>query len=138
MLRRALAVAIVVGALGGAYALGKSAGDDGALHKVTVGASTDNDAVYDKWVTVECPEGTSVIGGGAVVPHGNDTPGVAVYWSAPYKDHGHTGWWAAAQDTARKTRPWLLQVQAICATGVLEDDAGDAGSLPPETFSPAR
>ena len=68
------------------------------------------------------------------MPHGNDTPGGAVYWSAPYEDHGVQGGWAAAQDTPRGKRPWLLQVQAICMTGI-EDKGG--GSLPPQVFQPA-
>jgi len=43
------------------------------------------------------------------------------------------GWWAAAQDTARKGEAWVLQVQAICMSGI-EDAGGNA--LPPEVFSP--
>jgi hypothetical protein len=76
----------------------------------------------------------TVVGGGAHVPHANDTPGVALYWSAPYSDHGVDGWWAAAQDTARRKRAWLLQVEAICVDGIKD---GGGGSLPPESFSPA-
>ena len=78
-----------------------------------------------------------VIGGGAAIPHANDTPGVALYWSAPYNDHDTDGWWAAAQDTSNGKKPWLLQVQAICAEGV-ESVATSGGSLPPEVYSPAR
>jgi hypothetical protein len=77
-----------------------------------------------------------VIGGGAAIPHANDTPGVALYWSAPYNDHDTDGWWAAAQDTSNGKKPWLLQVQAICAEGV-ESVATSGGSLPPEVYSHA-
>jgi hypothetical protein len=78
----------------------------------------------------------TAMSGGAVVPHGNDTPGVAIYWSAPYEDHGTSGWWAAAQDTRNGHRAWLLQVQAICVEGVVTR-ADPRGSLPVEEFAPA-
>jgi hypothetical protein len=87
------------------YAIGRSGADDRAIKRYVVPGSTDADPTVDKWVTAECPAGSTVISGGAVVPHGNDTPGVAVYWSAPYEDHGDQGWWAAAQDTHRGKRP---------------------------------
>jgi hypothetical protein len=135
-MRTVLLVAAVFVAAGGGYALGAAAGGDDAptVKRYVVPGSTDQDPTVDKWVTAECPEGTTVVSGGAVVPHGNDTPGVAVYWSAPYEDHGDQGWWAAAQDTRRGSRRWLLQVQAICLSGI-EDGGG--GSLPPEVFRPA-
>jgi hypothetical protein len=135
MPRTALVVVAVLLASGGGYALGAAGGDDAApLKRYVVPGSTDQDPTYDKWVTAECPEGTTVVSGGAVVPHANDTPGVAVYWSAPYEDHGDQGWWAAAQDTRRDKKPWILQVQAICLDGI-EDAPGE--SLPPQTFEPA-
>jgi hypothetical protein len=121
--------------LGGAYLAGAASRDDREpIRRVVVGGSTDTDDTVDKWVTAECPDGYTPVSGGAVVPHGNDTPGVALYWSAPYEDNGVKGWWAAAQDTARKSVPWLLQVQAICLSGV--EDAG-SNALPAETFFPA-
>ena len=135
---RALLVALVLvaaaGLAAGGYALGASGEDAPAIERYVVPGSTDDDPTVDKWVTAECPTGSTVVSGGAVVPHGNDTPGVAVYWSAPYEDHGDQGWWAAAQDTRRGSRRWLLQVQAICLTGI-EDKGG--GSLPPQVFEPA-
>jgi hypothetical protein len=135
MPRTALVVVAVLLAAGGGYALGATGGDDAApIKRFVVPGSTDQDPTYDKWVTAECPEGTTVVSGGAVVPHANDTPGVAVYWSAPYEDHGDQGWWAAAQDTRREKEPWILQVQAICLDGI-EDAPGE--SLPPQTFEPA-
>jgi hypothetical protein len=138
MRRVALAAVALAAIAAGAFALGAASGDDdrAQMRRVIVGASTDDDTTYDKWVTVECPDGMSVIGGGAVIPHGNDTPGVALYWTAPYNDHGTDGWWAAAQDTKRGKRRWLLQVQAICADGV-QSIADPRGALAPEVFSPA-
>jgi hypothetical protein len=133
-LRRASAVLLVAGLLAAAFLAGAARSDREPIRRVVVGASTDEDPTVDKWVTAECPDGYSPISGGAVVPHANDTPGVALYWSAPYEDNGVKGWWAAAQDTARKDRRWLLQVQAICMSGI-EDEGGTA--LPAETFFPA-
>jgi hypothetical protein len=128
------AVLLVAGLLAAAFLAGAARSDREPIRRVVVGASTDEDPTVDKWVTAECPDGYSSISGGAVVPHANDTPGVALYWSAPYEDNGVKGWWAAAQDTARKDRRWLLQVQAICTSGI-EDEGGTA--LPAETFFPA-
>ena len=133
MRRRILAAAVVIGLVIGAYALGASRGEDEPIRRTLIAGSTDQDDTGDKWVTAECPDGYTVIGGGAQVPHANDTPGVALYWSAPYADGGVNGWWAAAQDTARRRRPWLLQVQAICLSGI-EDEGGTA--LPAETYVP--
>ena len=83
-MRTVLLVAAVFVAAGGGYALGAAVGGDDAptVKRYVVPGSTDDDPTVDKWVTAECPEGTTVVSGGAVVPHGNDTPGVAVYWSA--------------------------------------------------------
>jgi hypothetical protein len=100
--------------------------------RTVVTADSGDDPAPDKWVNVHCPDGFTVVGGGGHVPHGNDTPGVAIYWSAPYE----SGWQVAAQDTARRDRPWDLQVTAICLEGV-RDAPTAAGSLPPQTFSPA-
>jgi hypothetical protein len=135
MRTRVLAAVLALAALTGAYAAGAAGGgEDGEpVRRVVVGGSTDQDDTGDKWVTAECPDGYTVIGGGAQVPHANDTPGVALYWSAPYEDHGASGWWAAAQDTERTGERWLLQVQAICLSGI-EDGGGTA--LPAETFAP--
>jgi hypothetical protein len=134
MLWRVSAVVLFAGLLVAAYLAGAARSEREPIRRVVVGASTDDDPTGDKWVTAECPDGYSPIGGGAVVPHANDTPGVALYWSAPYEDNGVKGWWAAAQDTARKDRRWLLQVQAICLSGI-KDEGGT--SLPAETFFPA-
>jgi hypothetical protein len=82
-----------------AYALGTTRDDPTPIERVVIAGTTNDDATRDKWVTAECPDGMTAMSGGAVVPHGNDTPGVAIYWSAPYEDHGTSGWWAAAQDT---------------------------------------
>jgi hypothetical protein len=136
MRRLVLPVLLVLALVIGAYALGASRGGEGEpVRRVLVAGSTEQDDTGDKWVTAECPDDYTVIGGGAQVPHANDTPGVALYWSAPYVDRGVNGWWAAAQDTARRKRPWLLQVQAICLSGV-EDEGGTA--LPAETFTPGE
>ena len=100
-LRRVSAVLLVAGLLAAAFLAGAARSDREPIRRVVVGASTDEDPTVDKWVTAECPDGYSPISGGAVVPHANDTPGVALYWSAPYEDNGVKGWWAAAVDLSR-------------------------------------
>ena len=69
-------------------------GDDGGgkLHRTVVVNRSHNDDAADKDVQVFCPKDYLPVGGGGIVPHGNDTPGVALYWSAPYQ----TGWEVAA------------------------------------------
>jgi hypothetical protein len=54
---------------------------------------------------------------------------VAIYWSAPYRN----GWEVDAQDTARRTRPWVLTAQVICLQPV-RDATGAGGALPAETI----
>jgi hypothetical protein len=136
-MRRAVLIAVLVAVVGiAAYALGTTRDDPMSIERVVIAGTTNDDATRDKWVTAECPDGMTAMSGGAVVPHGNDTPGVAIYWSAPYEDHGTSGWWAAAQDTRDGHRAWLLQVQAICVKGVVTR-ADPRGSLPVEEFAPA-
>jgi hypothetical protein len=93
-----------------------------------VANDSPSDPSSDKDVQVFCPKGFSPVGGGGIVPHGNDTPGVAIYWSAPYQN----GWEVAAQDTARGTRPWLLTAQVVCLRPV-RHEASPGGALPAET-----
>jgi hypothetical protein len=98
-----------------------------------LGGSTDQDATRSKLVSAECPEGYTLVSGGAAIPHANDTPGVSLNWSGPYEDHGDQGWWASAQDAEASGRRWVLQVQAICVSGI-EDEGGNA--LPPRVVTP--
>jgi hypothetical protein len=136
-MRRAVLIAVLVAVVGiAAYAVGTTGDDPTSIERVVIAGTTNDDATRDKWVTAECPDEMTAMSGGAVVPHGNDTPGVAIYWSAPYEDHGTSGWWAAAQDTRNGHRAWLLQVQAICVEGVVTR-ADPRGSLPVEEFAPA-
>ena len=136
VMRRVVPIVVVLVAVAAAaYVIGVSRNDPPALERVVIAGSTDDDATRDKWVTAECPDGMTAISGGAVVPHGNDTPGVAVYWSAPYEDGDISGWWVAAQDTRNGDRPWLLQVQAVCIKRVVTHP-DPRGSLPVEVFSP--
>jgi hypothetical protein len=95
---------------------------------VVVVAESPNDASPDKDVQVFCPKGFTPVGGGGIVPHGSDTPGVAIYWTGPYRN----GWEVAAQDTARSTRPWVLTAQVVCLQPV-RDETNPGGALPAET-----
>jgi hypothetical protein len=68
------------------------------------------------------------VGGEGIVPHGSDTPGVAIHWTGPYRN----GWEVAAQDTGRRTRPWVLTAQVVCLDRV-RDEVSTGGALPAET-----
>jgi hypothetical protein len=128
--RAPLALSIVALALGGA-ALGValSGDDDGEpARRVVVVEESPNDPTPDKDIQVFCPKGFTPVGGGGLIPHGNDTPGVAIYWSAPYEN----GWEVAAQDAARRTRPWVLTAQVVCLEPV-RDATNPGGALPAET-----
>ncbi len=127
--RLPLALAVVALLLGGAalvVALTRDGGEQ--VHRVVVVDESGRDATVDKDVQVFCPDGYTPVGGGGIVPHGNDTPGVAIYWSAPYQN----GWEVAAQDTRRRTRPWVLTAQVVCLKPV-HDDVAAAGALPART-----
>jgi hypothetical protein len=95
---------------------------------VVVVDESPSDASPDKDVQVFCPKGFTPVGGGGIVPHGSDTPGVAIYWTGPYRN----GWEVAAQDTARHTRPWVLTAQVVCLDRV-RDETNPGGALPAET-----
>jgi hypothetical protein len=98
------------------------------IHRLVVANTSAQDPTVDKWVDAQCPKGYAAVGGGGYVPHGNDTPGVALYWSSPL----FNGWNVAAQDSARRMRPWLMNTVAVCLAGVV-DDRSDAEALPAET-----
>jgi hypothetical protein len=124
-----LALSVVALALGGAaLAVALTRDEGGAVRRVVVANDSPRDPTFDKDVQVFCPDGYTPVGGGGLVPHGNDTPGVAIYWSAPYQN----GWEVAAQDTARRTRPWVLTAQVVCLKPV-RDETTPGGALPPET-----
>jgi hypothetical protein len=124
-----LALSVVAVGLGGAALAVALSGDDGdpARRVVVVDQSAD-DASPDKDVQVFCPRGFTAVGGGGVIPHGSDTPGVAIYWTGPYED----GWEVAAQDAARGSRPWVLTAQVVCLKPV-RDETSSGGALPAET-----
>jgi hypothetical protein len=97
------------------------------LDRIVRATSSGEDSAPVKEQLVFCPKGYVSIGGGGNVPHGNDTPGVAIFWSAPFEN----GWRVEAQDTRRQTRPWVLSAIVVCARGRDVDTGG--GSLPPDT-----
>ena len=74
-----------------------------------VSQSTVTDSNSPKTLTVSCPAGKRVVGGGAV----NSSPpvGAALPISAPVADG--SGWTATAR--AGAAPPWSLTVRAICA-----------------------
>ena len=103
--------------------------DDDAreIRRVVVASDSEDDPTVDKDLQVFCPKGYTPVSGGGLIPHANETPGVAIYWDAPYAG----GWEVAAHDTRGGTRPWVLTAQVVCLSGVHDVDSG--GSLPAET-----
>jgi hypothetical protein len=82
-------------------------GPAGLSGREVVRAESATNSTNAKIVTVSCPAGKSVIGGGA----GTD-PGYAVFW----RNHPTTqGWYAGASELAATANNWELYVYAICA-----------------------
>ena len=108
-------------ALGGAALAVSLLGDGGGgdVERRVVINETARDDAGDKWARAECPKGYRVVSGGALVPHGSDTRGVAIYWSVPFGN----AWEVSAQDEQRGTFPWQLQVYAVCLKGVKDDSS---------------
>jgi hypothetical protein len=122
-------ILLVLGAVG-LLAVGAAvgllvAGGDEPLHRAVLVNQSHTDASVDKDVQVFCPKGYTPIGGGGIVPHGNDTPGVALYWSAPYQN----GWEVAAQDTRRRTTPWVLTAYVVCVKPSVDDEGLPGSTL---------
>jgi len=127
LLLSALALAVGCAALIVALTRDRNGGGGGIVRVVrSVSAPADNAVVKEQ--IVYCPDRYLPIGGGGNVPHGNDTPGVAIFWSAP---HGN-GWRVEAQDAFRGRRPWVLSAIVVCARGRDADKVGQ--SLPPVTI----
>lgn len=71
------------------------------------------DAIDAKETQAECPQGSTLVGGGSAVQHGHDTPSVAVYQGFPLTD----GWEVQAHETDPEDDrrfPWTLEAIAIC------------------------
>jgi hypothetical protein len=119
------ALAVVIGCAALVVALTRDR-DGGGIVRVVRSVSAPADAAVVKEQIVYCPHGYLPIGGGGNVPHGNDTPGVAIYWSAPFAD----GWRVEAQDAFRAKLPWVLSAVVVCARGRDAEAVGQ--SLPPE------
>jgi hypothetical protein len=129
--RVALLLSVLAVALGAAalvVALTRDRDGDGGIVRVVRSVSDRADAAVVKEQIVYCPDGYLPVGGGGNVPHGNDTPGVAIYWSAPFSN----GWRVEAQDAFRRNRPWVLSAIVVCARGRDAEAVGQ--SLPPEVF----
>ena len=117
-MRPPLLVLMLLGAaaLGAAGALIFRGGGE-ELHRTVIVNQSSTDDAADKDVQVFCPKGYSPVGGGGLVPHANESPGIALYWSAPYQ----SGWEVAAQDTRRESRPWVLTAYVVCVKPAIED-----------------
>jgi hypothetical protein len=65
-----------------------------------------------KEVTVGCPDGTFVVGGGAALDEARQ--GISIVASTP---SGDSGWTAVAVAAEAQDEPWQLTATAICAAG---------------------
>jgi hypothetical protein len=89
--------------------------EDVADRIVYVSHTAATDATDAKEAKVTCPDGTILIGGGAAIQHGHDTPGhsLAVYQGYPVAN----GWDVQAHETDPETEqrwPWDITSVAIC------------------------
>jgi hypothetical protein len=85
-------------------------GDPGVSGREQVEAFSEFDSNTTKSVSVDCPDGTTVIGGGAFV---NALGAVAIQTSVPLSEGG--GWAVTAFETAPVAAGWDVQARAICA-----------------------
>ena len=81
-----------------------------------VTAETPASSSTQKTISVNCPDGTLALGGGAVaqgVPPGLDTTGLALTTSTPTS--APEGWVAIAHEAVEVPTDWTLHVTALCA-----------------------
>ena len=75
---------------------------------------TASDAVAYKELTVPCPDGKTVIGGGAGIFWGPPLPPAeSPHLISSFIFEG--GWYGEAQDSSGTGRSWSIRVQVICA-----------------------
>jgi hypothetical protein len=74
--------------------------------------SSDRDATAVKRVTVNCPDGKFVVGGGAALDEA--LQGIAIVANTP---SGDSGWVAVAVALPTQDNPWQLTATVICAAG---------------------
>ena len=78
-----------------------------SLERISDSATGTGDT---KSLTVPCPEGKKVVGGGAEA-----SPGLALAIQASMPSGDGTGWQATAVATVHTTSQWTLRVVAVCA-----------------------
>jgi hypothetical protein len=109
----ALALSIAAAGLAGtAIGLQSQEHDVGERILFTHNASA-SDAIDAKEIRADCPRGSMVIGGGAAIQHGEQTPTVALYQGFPVDG----GWEVQAHETRPERnprRPWTLEAIAVC------------------------
>lgn len=92
------------------------AGANGVSGWQLVATSSPADSESRKLVSVTCPSGKKVIGGGASI---NGTPGnpfpTQIYLISSDAS-GDAAWSALAEESLPFAAPWILRVTAICAT----------------------
>jgi hypothetical protein len=106
----ALALVVAVAAL----VVTLTRGDPDLRHRIVYVSNVNPpDDTDDKEIRADCPRGTLLIGGGAAIQHGNDTPSVAMYQGYPVDN----GWEVQAHETDPEQegrRPWDVFSVVIC------------------------
>jgi len=110
----ALALVVAAVALVVTLTRGDPKAPDLAKRIVYVSNVTGKDDTGDKEIRADCPRGTTLLGGGSAVQHGNESPSVAMYQGYPVAN----GWEVQAHLTnpPKTTRfpNWDLFAVAIC------------------------
>ena len=110
----ALALVVAVVALVVTLTRGDPKSPDLAKRIVYVSNVTEKDDTDDKEIRADCPRGTMLLGGGAAVQHGNESPSVAVYQGYPVANGREVQ--AHLTNPPKTTRfpNWDLFAVAIC------------------------
>jgi hypothetical protein len=111
--RRTLAFSIIAAGLGGAALTLQLTERDVSERIFFTHSASYGDAIDAKGTRAECPRASMLIGGGAAIQHGHDTPSIALFQGLPIDG----GWEVQAQETDPEDdlrRPWTLESIAVC------------------------
>jgi hypothetical protein len=88
-------------------------GEPGMSGYVQVNAFSAGDSSQEQSATATCPQGTKVVGGGAVINTGGSRVDLALASSLPISDG--SGWAASGVETTAHAGTWTVNARAICA-----------------------
>lgn len=87
-------------------------GDPGMSGYVQVNGFSAGDSSQEQSASATCPQGTKVVGGGAVINTGGSKVDLALASSIPLSDG--SGWSAVAVETTAYAGTWAVNARAIC------------------------